>query len=184
MTRSFLSTVVLIIVLAISASTADAQYKTVKKHKHHKHSPCYKYSKLPRWGHAARVVPSKSVLIKHSRANFHFHNGVYYKKRGNKYIVVAAPVGVKIATLPKAKIRMIINGKKYFYYYGTFYEKLESDNKYIVVKPPVGAQVDALPEGYREIEFKGKTIYEFEGTYYEPIIKNTGEEWYKVVKTK
>ena len=75
-------------------------------------------------------------------------------------------------------------GKKYFYYYGTFYTQTDNAKEFITVEPPIGARIDALPEGYNEIKFNGEDLYEFEGTYYKPVVIENDEEWYEVVKIK
>jgi len=76
----------------------------------------------------------------------------------------------------------MVKGKKYFYYYGTYYIKDSESNVYITVAPPIGARIDALPDGYKELQKNGDTYYEFEGVLYKEVSLDTDDIWYEVIK--
>lgn len=86
--------------------------------------------------------------------------------------------------MPPEHVRVIVNGRIFYYYYGTYYVKAPTNNEYITVAPPVGARVDALPDGYNKVYIEDKTYYEFESTYYKAVIDQYGEVWYEVVGEK
>ena len=179
--KSFMR-ITLIIVFLFSIIGLQGQRLHRHHKKQHKHTPHYKYTKLPKWGHALMVVPNKARLIKHGKCKYHYHSGVFYKVNGAKYVIAKAPIGIRVQTLPKAKLLRAFKGKTYYYYYGTYY--IKADKGYVTVEPPIGIVIDALPDGYTEIKTKEDVLYEFEGVYYKPTTGDDGEEWYEVVKVK
>ena len=182
------SKIIFISLLCISFTSINAQSnRKVKQKKYQKvkrHTPHYRYANLPRWGYSYKVAPKKAYIVKHSGQKFHYKSGIYYKKSGAKYVIVKAPIGIRVRTLPKERIRCIVHGKKYFYYYGTFYQKSDNNNEYVTVDPPIGVKVDALPEGYANVEINGEDLYEFEGTYYKAITDENNQELYEVIGEK
>lgn len=174
--------------LCISFASSNAQAnKKVKQRKHQKvkrHNPHHRYANLPRWGHSYKLAPKNAFIIAHSGRKYHYKSGIYYRKSGAKYLIVKAPVGLRVQTLPKEGIRCVVRGKRYFYYYGTFYKQVDNSDEYITVAPPLGARVNALPEGYKTVEIKGEDLYQFEGTYYKVVIDDNNQELYEVVGEK
>ncbi len=73
----------------------------------------------------------KPRLITHNRTNFQFADGVWYQARGRNYVVVAAPIGVKVRRLPRGSKVVVVNGRKRYKYKGVWYKK--SGRHYIVV---------------------------------------------------
>lgn len=181
--------ILFIAVLSISFTSLSAQNRKAKQHKAsvhsqkraHKHSPNYRYSKLPKWGKSYTAVNKKAFRIAHGGVNYHYYSGIYYKRSGANYIIAKAPVGIRVRTLPKERIKCNIKGKKYFYYYGTFYTKTDGAEEYITVDPPKGANVDALPDGYKDVTIDGNEYYEFEGILYKPVISENDEELFEVI---
>ena len=180
--------VILVFSFCTSGITVNAQrhkhHKVNKQHKVNRHNPNYRYAKMPQWGYAYKVAPKNAFIYRHSGIRYHYYRGVYYKPAGTKYMVVRAPVGIRLRTLPKESIHFVLGGRRFFYYYGTYYVKSVDDSEYITVNPPLGARVDALPDGYRKVIYNEKTFYKFEGTYYKAVVDDNGEVWYQVVKEK
>lgn len=174
--------IVLLFVLAISFNTANAQH--IKHHKAKRNDPHYRYAKMPHWGYAYKAVPKGSYIYPYAGVRYNYYNGVYYKPVGKTYVIASPPIGMKVRSIPTGHVHFVLNGRTYFYYYGTFYVKSVSDSEYIAIEPPVGARVNALPDGYQKVSIDGKTYYEFEGTYYKAIIDNQGEIGYEVVGKK
>ncbi len=176
--------IIIIVVLSFVITNTYAHYPKSKKVKAevyqrgHKHRPHYRYAKLPRWGYSYKTAPKHAVVISHKGARYHFHSGIFYKRKGKNYVIVKAPLGMQVKTLPKKCIHFQYKGRKYHYYYGTFYMKTK--NTYTTVMPPTGARVDALPEGYSEVEIDGNVYYEFEGTLYKEVEMENKEVWYEV----
>ena len=175
--------VLLIVFFSIIVTSANAQRHRPKHHSRTRieHKPSYKYKKEPHWGYKYHVAPPKSHLIHHRGVHYHYKKGVFYKLIGSRYAVVRAPIGVRVRTLPSNHMRIVINGRVFYYYFGTYYTRSIEDNQYVTVAPPVGAKVDALPDGYKKIYIEDNTYYVFEGVYYKALIDQYGEVWYEVV---
>ncbi|OFX27634.1 MAG: hypothetical protein A2041_10275 [Bacteroidetes bacterium GWA2_31_9b] len=171
--------IVVLLVLSILTTTLQAQPRN--KHHNGRHEPNYRYRDMPHWGYKYKSIPKATFIVPHAGIKYHYHSGVYYRPYGNTYVVVRAPLGVRVRTLPVGNVHFIINGRNYFYYYGTYYVKSVDDSEYITVEPPVGAVVDALPDGYKKIVIENNTYYEFEGTYYKAFLDESGEVLYEVV---
>jgi len=183
----FFIKILFISILCLSFTSVNAQrnkHKQAQQQKHKKeqrHNPHYLYAKLPRWGYLTKAAPKNALIITHKATKYHYHSGIFYKPVGKSYVIVKAPVGIRIRILPKERIKCNVKGKKYFYYYGTFYTKTDGDDEYLTVDPPKGANVDALPEGYKGVVIDGNEYYKFEGIYYKPLIGENEETFYEVV---
>ena len=170
--------VILIVVLSFVFVQSYAQRPRAPKFKPHA-----RYKKMPARGRAYKSTPAKAFSYSHSGVNYRYHSGVFYKPVGRKYVVARAPIGIRVRTLPGRRVHFMIDGRTYFYYYGTFYVKT-IDDEYITVAPPIGAKVNALPEGYEKVWLDGNFYYEFDGTYYRAFVDEQSEVWYEVVSVR
>ncbi len=84
----------------------------------------------PKHGTVVHKV-SKAKVVVHKNSNYHFAKGVWYKARGKKFVVCAAPVGIKVRTLPRGNKVVQVNGRKLYKYKGVWYKK--KGRGYIVV---------------------------------------------------
>lgn len=85
----------------------------------------------PRYGTVVVKLHRPKILI-HSGINYYFTKGIWYKAHGKKFVVVKAPVGVRIKRLPRGYHTVWVRGRKYYKYNGTWYSK--SKAYYSVVK--------------------------------------------------
>jgi hypothetical protein len=107
-----------------------------------------------------------------------YDEGTYYLKADGGYIVVSAPVGAKIKTLPSGYETVSLDdGTKNYYYGGTFYEK--SSSGYTVVAPTAGTVVEHISEGGEEVKMGDITYVKMGETYFQPIQKD-GKDMYEV----
>lgn len=84
----------------------------------------------PKHGTVVTKVTKPKVVV-HNKTNFHFADGVWYKAQNKKYVVCAAPVGIKVRRLPRARKVVVVNGRKLYKYRGIWYKK--TGRNYIVV---------------------------------------------------
>ncbi len=84
----------------------------------------------PKHGTVVTTI-SKPRVVVHKNSNFYFANGVWYKARGRNYVVCAAPVGIRVRTLPRGNKVVFVNGRKLYKYNGVWYKK--SKRHYVVV---------------------------------------------------
>lgn len=86
-------------------------------------------------GHAQRIVKVyprhgtvvtkvyRPHIVHHQGVRFHFSNGIWYKPLGSRFVVTAAPVGIKVRFLPRGYRVVRLNGRKYYRYNGVWYRK-------------------------------------------------------------
>lgn len=98
----------LILVFIGGLSTMNAQRKVIKVY--------------PKHGTVVTKVYKPKVVV-HKGAKFHFSKGVWYKTRGKRFIVCAAPVGVTVRHLPRGYKVVRVNGRKMYKYKGIWYQK-------------------------------------------------------------
>ena len=124
------------------------------------------------------------VVVASDHNNYHYDNGTYYKE-GNQdgqkgYVVVPAPIGAKVPSLPEGYVPIDLDNKNYYYYAGAFYLK-DTDGKYVVVQAPVGAVVTYMPDGYDSKTVNDVLYYVYDNIYYQPKSVN-GDMSYEVVE--
>ena len=116
------------------------------------------------------------------KQQYQYDNGTYYQETTQDgqtaYVVVPAPIGAKVPTLPSGNNQITVGSTVYYYYASTFYTQSGSD--YVVVQPPVGATVPYAPDGYEKQEVNGIQYYVINGIYYLPKSDN-GDIVYEVV---
>lgn len=84
----------------------------------------------PKHGTVVTTLHQPRIVV-HKGVNFHFANGIWYKARGRKYVVCAAPVGIKVRQLPRGNKVVVYRGVKYHTYNGIYYKK--KGKRFIVV---------------------------------------------------
>lgn len=131
----------------------------------------YRYARLPGYGVRLTTLPTGSIVIRQSNVTYHYHRGVFYTPRGNKFVVAKPAIGVRIRQLPPKHVRVVVPGGIYFYYYGTYYKKVGSE--FVVTTAPKDALVDAIPEGYDVVMHRGTEYYVWDDVYYQEV--ETGE---------
>jgi len=96
--------------------SANAQRKVVKVY--------------PKHGVVVTKIHKPKVVV-HKGVNFHLSDGVWYKTRGKKFIVCAAPAGIKVRRLPRGYKMVRINGRRMYKYKGVWYKK--SGRHFVIV---------------------------------------------------
>lgn len=129
----------------------------------------YRYARMPRWGATVAVLPPASIAVRSAGMIYHFHNGVFYAPRSRAYVVVRPMSGVRIRMLPMGYRTVVVGPRNYYYYYGTFYARVDRSDDYEVVDAPIGAIVDALPDGYQIQKINGTEYYVLDGVYYAEV---------------
>ena len=145
------------------------------------HVPVKHYNKLPRHGAHVTVLPKKTIIVTHRSLNYHYLDGIFYRSITGSYVVTAPPIGIRVSVLPPNPYRVMVLGRPYYYYYGTYYVTVPNGG-YEVVSAPVGAKIDALPDGYEIFELDGKVYYRLDETYYKAVVEPNGNVVYEVVR--
>lgn len=136
---------------------------------------------------------------------YHYHGGNFYRPARNGYVVVSAPLGASVLTLPGSAVQVQIGGFSYYQYGDAYYQWQPRANRYVVVPPPAGMTagmvvastgpvggttqpayapgqvVDVLPVGYAAEVINGVQYYRYGGHYFMPTQRD-GREVYVVVQ--
>lgn len=118
------------------------------------------------------TVAVTAVIVSVANHNYYYDSGIYYEKRSQSgqsgYVVVPAPVGAVVPTLPEGYLSFQTGSDVYFYYSGTYYVQDTDQVHYVVMQPPVGAVVPYLPDGYETRQVGSILYYIYNGYYYQP----------------
>ncbi|MBT8289933.1 MAG: hypothetical protein KJO93_03805 [Muriicola sp.] len=112
--------IVLVIIAFFGALSASNAQRVVKVKVYPKHGTVVTTVNKPR-------------LVIHKGIRYHIAAGVWYKTRGRKYVVTAAPRGIVINTLPRGHKVVFIKGRKYFAYKGIHYKRIGRTYKVVYV---------------------------------------------------
>ncbi len=101
-------TLLILIALVAGMGLANAQTKVVRVY--------------PKHGTVVTTISNPRVVV-HKRTSYYVADGVWYRARGKRYVVCAAPVGIKVASLPRAHRVVYVNGRRLYKYRGVWYKK-------------------------------------------------------------
>jgi hypothetical protein len=93
-----------------------------------------------RIGHRLKVLPRARVRIILGGIPYFYYTGVFYRPYESGYIVVSAPIGAFVKTLPVGFIAFTIGLSTYYYVNDTYYVWDENREGYFVVEKPAGAE--------------------------------------------
>ncbi|GHB48473.1 hypothetical protein GCM10008106_31610 [Mongoliitalea lutea] len=110
---------------------------------------------------------------------YHYVDGVFYQRDDEGYVVVPAPIGAEVRSIPDNFEKVAVADNEYNLYWGGAYFE-ETPNGFRVVPPTAGTLVENLSEGGEEVKIGDKTFIRFGETYYLPVQVN-GRNMYEVV---
>lgn len=90
-------------------------------------------------GHTVRVLPHGHRSIAVPSGRYYYQGGVFYRPRGQAYVVARAPIGARVHSLPVGRIGFTIGPRRYFYFNWNYYLWEPRSREYVVVAPPEGA---------------------------------------------
>jgi hypothetical protein len=129
-------------------------------------SPRGVYFRKPGYSSAEPPGPAAAV-VEVGGVPYLYDQGIFWLHQGTDYLVVTAPAGAIVGTLPRGAARIPFRGETYWYFFGTFFAG--SDGRYAVVRPPGGLTVFYLPDGYAREQAGGADVYRFGETLFKPV---------------
>ncbi len=117
---------------------------------HHKHfidSRFHHNRSYPARGQTVRVVPADHRVFRHGHSRYYLSEGVWYRPRGERFIIDTPPVGLFVPLLPFAYTTIWVHGIPYYYANETYYT--QTPGGYVVAEPPQG-EVTESAEGSEE----------------------------------
>jgi len=103
-----LKTILIIVALVGSMTVAHAQRTVVRTY--------------PAYGTVVTTI-NRPHLVIHKNKSFYYADGIWYKARGRRYVVCAAPNGVKVSVLPRGSKVVYVNGRRLYQYRGIWYKR-------------------------------------------------------------
>lgn len=100
--------------------------------RHEAPAPTYKHYYKP--GHRVKPLPYGSTRIFFNAAEYFFFDGYFYQPSRSGYVIVAAPIGAIVASLPRLHHVLHWRGQPYYVVGNTFYRR--HPGGYIVVPNP------------------------------------------------
>jgi hypothetical protein len=70
---------------------------------------------------------------------YYFHDGIWYRNRGRRFIVVQPPIGAFVSVLPPFYTSLSFGGIPYYYADNVYYRWDAASNGYLVSQPPQDA---------------------------------------------
>ena len=101
-------------------------------------------------GAYVNALPSARIAFRLKGNRYYYSSGVYYRRSDSRYIVIAAPLGASIVTLPFGYVDLYVGSSRYFYVNRTYYVYEPTTTKYIVVERPQNVNQTELDEYYDE----------------------------------
>jgi len=67
-----------------------------------------------RHGSVVREVPRGHIEVSHRGNHYIFHEGRFFDRHRDGFIVIGAPIGIVVPSLPAASVRVTLGGVTYF----------------------------------------------------------------------
>lgn len=129
------------------AHAGKPNYKLYKRRKYiYYHTPWYNswfvapiHWRYHRVGFKVVYLPTPNIRIVVRGATYFYYQGIYYRPHSGSYVVVAAPFGAVVSTLPVGVIAFTLGLSTYYYVNDTYYLWDGTRDGFVVVEKPRGA---------------------------------------------
>ena len=102
--------------------------------------PAVGFADAPR--HSARELsklPPNHRIVHVRDRDYYYHGGKFYRPSGGVYVVVNAPIGARVKSLPSGYITFGIGSRRYYRVNATYYLWDGPTREYVVVEKPANA---------------------------------------------
>lgn len=108
--------------------------------RHSAHPGPYNYHHRYPIGRSEVVLPRGFISIVFGKGHYFYGGGFFYRQEPQGYVVVPAPSGAVVYSIPPGYHQVIIDGVMYYTYEGVYYQRVSSGYK--VVEPPTTVVVE------------------------------------------
>lgn len=123
-----------------------------------------------------KYLPESAAHLVVEGVKYWFSGGAYYRKEGNRYVMVEAPKGAYVRHLPNGSVAVKHKGQQYFHHKGIYYSWVPAAHQYLVVEPELakpatykpGSVPEHPPEGVNAMIFNGVEYFSFDGRFFLP----------------
>ena len=138
--KLFVINIIAALALALLVFAPDAE---AQKNRRDNHAAPSRHNAAPARfqprGHQAKVLPAGHLRLSVGGSPFFYHGGVFYRPQGSAYIVVTAPIGARVGSLPTGFVSFSIGARRYYHLNATYYFYEPETQEYVVVAEPGGA---------------------------------------------
>jgi hypothetical protein len=100
-------------------------------------------------GESIHVLPDRHERIRVNDHPYYYRRGVFYEPRSSGYVVISAPLGAHVRSLPTGYVSFGLDTRRYFYANTTYYLYDDRSRDYVVVEQP--ARAEALMQSSMEV---------------------------------
>jgi len=87
-----------------------------------------------RHGSVVKHLPSGSIDIEHHGRHHFFHDGRFFDRHRDGFVIIGAPIGIVVPVLPSMAISLTVGGVTFYATDDTYYR--EVPDGYLVVESP------------------------------------------------
>ena len=127
-------------------------YVLDKRYQHNRYYPPREY--------AVRKLPPTHRVVPYRGSKYYFHDGIWYRPSGSRFVVVLPPVGLVIPFLPPFYTTIWVGSIPYYYAGGVYYVWRPEERVYVVSDPPPETEVSeqaAVPDQLYVYPKKGQS---------------------------
>ena len=95
--------------------------------------------------YVVRTLPRTYRVVPYRDTRYYYHDGIWYRPSGSRFVVVLPPVGVIVPFLPPFYTTIWVGGMPYYYAGGVYYVWRPEDRVYAVAEPPPDTEVTEQP---------------------------------------
>jgi Family of unknown function (DUF6515) len=98
----------------------------------------------PPRGYAVGALPRGYVTVNFRGGPYYYHQGVWYRSGGGRFVVVRPAVGLYVPFLPPFYTTVWFGGLPFYYADDVYYAWRPERREYVVVDPPNGASASTV----------------------------------------
>jgi hypothetical protein len=141
--------------------------------RHDRHDSHWRSGHHYPYGRSSVFLPHRSITIVIGGGKYHYGDGHFYRRRAYDYVVVPAPVGAVIYSLPAGCSRVAIAGGTYYMHEGVYYRP--HGRGYRVVESPLEAPVAYAPASTKPQDAFTVNIPNGNGGFTSVTLKRSGQ---------
>jgi len=105
----------------------------------------------PPRNHVVPVLPPRYHVVPYRGSRYYYHEGVWYRPSGTRFVVIVPPIGLFVPFLPPFYTTIWVGGVPYYYADGVYYVWRPEDRTYVVSEPPPESAVSEQPTAADQI---------------------------------
>ena len=124
----------------------------------------------PPTGYQTDTLPSGGETITVNGQTYTYAEGGFWQASGAGYVVVDAPAGARVSTLPESAVAHDDEGEATLYQFDRTYFSESTDESgrkvYVVQPPPPADEINSIPAGSVSFDADGVTYYYVDFSFY------------------